>query len=125
MPAENAKPIRPAAGRPTHRRCPSINAATILEIAEGRLSVDRAMRVATVPAAAAETVPLVGKPRGYASKQPHRSRFNAADIYELSLAAHPWQAPVIEKPVIEKPATEQLAGEAAPPTPAETNRRAG
>ncbi|MEM6798521.1 MAG: hypothetical protein AAF589_03320 [Planctomycetota bacterium] len=86
-----------------------LDAAAILEVANGQRSLRRTQNVGTSPRLAdARPLPPAEKPEGsYASRQPHKRLFDAADIYELSLAAHPWQAAPIKKtaePQMETPA---------------------
>ncbi len=83
---------------PNGTRCPLINAAVIFAVANGDVTLNRQQPVATDSQPAAETLPLAEKPaEGYRPRQPNRLAFDAADIFRLSQAGHPWQAEPIEK----------------------------
>lgn len=97
---------------PTSVRCPSIDAAAILAVANGELSLRREPRVGADPPPAdpppagssevdkAAAGAIVDGQTGVIQrrpKQPDRLKFDAADIYELSRAPHPWQAETIVK----------------------------
>jgi len=90
---------QPCLAQPCSVRCASIDAAVIYAVAHGEMSLRQKRDVATTPLEqSAANSPPVEKPEGpYEQRQPHRSQFDAADIYQLSKSTHPWQAGQIQK----------------------------
>lgn len=78
-------------------RSPRLDAAAIFAVAHGQATFSREMTTSIDPLPSAEQPAAVLSIEEACKKQPNRNRFDAADIFEIAQARHPWRAEPIQK----------------------------